>query len=97
MLLSLLVLRVVSLSHTGSGFVPMVVGPKGSEGQLVAHWWMPLPELGRNYNYTLSERLALISALNSNWNTTSSLLFRDAVAFQRAVFQLHRQGPSLGD
>jgi hypothetical protein len=72
MLLSLLVLRVVSLIHTGSGFVPVIVGPKGSEGQLVAHWWMPLPELGRNYNNTLSERLALISGLNSNWNTSSS-------------------------
>jgi hypothetical protein len=29
MLLSLLVLRVVSLIHTGSGFVPVIVGPKG--------------------------------------------------------------------
>ena len=31
MLLSLLVFRVVFLIHTGSGFVPVVVGPKGSE------------------------------------------------------------------
>jgi hypothetical protein len=50
MRLSLLVLRVVSLIHTGSGFMPVVVGPKGSEGRLFAHWWRPLSELGRDYN-----------------------------------------------
>jgi hypothetical protein len=30
--------------------MPVVVGPKGSEGQLFAHWWRPLSELGRDYN-----------------------------------------------
>ena len=62
MLLSLLVVRVVSLIH---GFVPAVVGLKVAKGSCLHIGGRGLSELGRNYNNTLlndpAKRLRSIS------------------------------------